>query len=72
MPYISGENKTAPHDYIFWRGGSRWSVLSSDGMKHIKVNGDKMTELYDQSSDISESQDLMSKDTEKAKQLRTT
>ncbi len=72
VPYVTGENKKAPHDAIYWRGGngSAWSVLTSDGTKHLKTGGNKNPQLFYLPKDISESNDLMEKKPKQAEELR--
>ena len=56
MPFLRGEAKGRPHDTLFWRIGNK-SALRDDDWKILRNQG-KEWELYDLSSDISESVDL--------------
>lgn len=69
IPFVTGEDKKAPHDAIYWRGGSNWSVLASDGMKHVKDKDSKNPELFYLPNDISESEDIIDKKSIRAKEL---
>ncbi|TYA74645.1 sulfatase-like hydrolase/transferase [Seonamhaeicola marinus] len=67
IPFVTGENKEAPHDYMYWRGGSKWSVLASDGTKHVKET--KNPELYYLPDDVSEANNILSKKSKLAKKM---
>ena len=55
IPYLTGKNKTPPHETLFWRSGERYAVRKGN-WKLVKM-GTK-TALFDLSSDIGESRDL--------------
>lgn len=65
-PYLLGEKQSAPHEELFWRLGSRAALRQGD-WKALRQSGE--WELYDLSSDSSESRDLASQRPEKLKEL---
>lgn len=67
IPFVTGENKEAPHDYMYWRGGSKWSVLASDGTKHVKET--KNPEMYYLPDDVSEANNILNKKSKLAKKM---
>jgi len=58
IPFLSGENKTAPHERLFWRtgGGAQWAVR--EGRYKLVKTGQNAPLLFDLHTDISESRDL--------------
>lgn len=81
LPYVTGEQKSAPHDTLYWRFGQQvairmgdWKLVKGAGMDGIKVEGsEKATmdgaQLYNLASDIGEKTNLAAKETEKVKEL---
>ena len=73
IPYVLGEKESAPHEAIFWRGGTDkfWSILSSDKMKYVKDkdSGQTEAELFHLPKDITESTNLADQRAEQAAQL---
>ena len=67
-PYLVGEQRGDPHEELFWRLGSRAALRQGD-WKVVRQSGE--WELYDLSSDPSESQDLASQRPDKLKELVT-
>lgn len=70
VPFATGKKKGAPHDFIYWKSGSKWSVLAADGTKHVLDRDSKKPELFFLPKDISESKDIIKKNQKKAKKLR--
>ncbi|WP_111708505.1 sulfatase-like hydrolase/transferase [Lutibacter citreus] len=70
IPFVTGKDIKAPHDAIYWRGGSNWSVLASDGMKHVKDKDSKKPELFYLPNDVSESENIIDKKSKRAKELQ--
>jgi arylsulfatase A-like enzyme len=70
IPYVTGKKKTAPHEAIFWRSGRNWSVVSADGTKHALDRESSVPQLFHLHSDVSESNDLMDTQPERAALLR--
>lgn len=59
MPFVTGENKSAPHDAIFWRkvNGEAWAVRSGK-WKLLRASEAEPTALYDLDADITEYKDV--------------
>lgn len=59
LPFLSGEKSTAPHDTLFWRTGGPGgnNAIRRGTMKLVRL-GKAEPELYDLSTDISESKNL--------------
>lgn len=70
IPYITGETKEPPHDYLFWRKFDQNKVAcrNSDGYKWI-VNKDEHM-LFNLVEDISEATNLIQRDNEIFKTLQ--
>lgn len=68
LPYLMGEQSGAPHDKLFWRtgGGVSWAVRSQN-WKLLKV--DQKEELYNLATDLGETRDLATQETELVNQL---
>ena len=56
VPFLTGEERGAPHDTLFWRLGDRRAVRRGD-WKLMRTGADAPA-LYDLSRDVSESSDL--------------
>ena len=77
LPYFNGEEKTEPHDTLYWRFGPQMAIRRGD-WKLVRydpvIDGDtgKATEakLYNLKTDIGESRDLINDEPEKAKELQ--
>ena len=68
LPYLTGENHSAPHDALYWRFGEQHAIRQGD-YKLLKLrNGEE--HLFDLSKDTSEKQDLLSERPDVAQQLR--
>ncbi len=69
IPYLTGENKNAPHEYLFWRkfDAKDYAVRKGDGKFILKGGAEEM--LFDLKQDISEEKNLGSAKTERVKQL---
>lgn len=72
IPYVTGQNKSAPHEALFWRGndGQLWSVISADGTKHVRDKYTWKPQLFHLPDDITESNDLVTEEPQRAQQLR--
>jgi arylsulfatase A-like enzyme len=57
IPFVLGENKDRPHENLFWRADHIWAVRDGD-YKLILSTRDGWAELYDLSTDKSESYNL--------------
>jgi arylsulfatase A-like enzyme len=58
IPYLTGEKKDAPHEYLFWRkfDAQDFAVRNGNQKMVIKKGGEKM--LFDLEKDISEENDV--------------
>ena len=66
-PFLNGEDKSAPHEALFWRSGRRRAVRMGDWKLMDMGEGWK---LFNLAHDIGESTDLMEKEPGRAKQLQ--
>ena len=67
MPYLTGNDKGSPHDYLFWRKWEQNAMAIRQGNHKLVANKnqDKNTpELFDLSLDGAEKKDLKSKEKE--------
>ncbi len=81
LPYVTGENASAPHEALYWRFGKQialragdWKLVKGAGMNNIaeRATGDANTEgaeLYNLKEDIGEKNNLAGKNPEKLKEL---
>jgi arylsulfatase A-like enzyme len=53
--YLTGSNKTPPHEFLFWRWGETYAIRNGD-WKLVKK--DDKVELFNLASDIAETRDL--------------
>ena len=68
LPHLTGENKAAPHDALYWR----WMAQSAIREGHWKLlRGGEREYLYDLSTDRDEKHNLAAKHPEMATRLRT-
>jgi arylsulfatase A-like enzyme len=57
LPHFKGENKTPPHETLYWRFGEQMAIRHGN-MKLVKGVGVDSPQLFDLAADISESKDL--------------
>ena len=76
LPYLTGANKSAPHDVLFWRFGQQMAVRKGD-WKLVKYDqaaeggkGTSPARLYNLAEDVGEKNDLAAKQPEKVKELQ--
>lgn len=69
-PYITGANKSRPHETMYWRFGPQWAVRHGDLKLVVSKGGSGKPELYDLASDLSESKDLAQARPEDVKKLQ--
>lgn len=73
IPFVTGENKEEPHDALFWRKWEQNAMAIRKGnlklVKNTKDNHNN-SELFDLSSDASETSNLKSKNKKAAKELQ--
>jgi arylsulfatase A-like enzyme len=70
LPYLTGENKTAPHDILYWRFGPQMAIRMGN-WKLVKHNQSDARELYDLSKDIGEKTDLAQQHPDKFAELES-
>jgi arylsulfatase A-like enzyme len=68
LPYLTGQNKGVPHEYLFWRSGPNAAVRK--GSWKLLLGAQVFTRLYDTSSDIKESKDLRTAEPQVVKELK--
>ncbi len=81
MPYLSGEKTDAPHEALYWRFGEQMAIrMGNYKLVRYDTNADTNTgkkqpataaKLYDLAADIGETNDLIAKMPDKAKELQT-
>ena len=72
VPYVTGQKSDPPHEAIFWRqnNGVNWSVLASDGTKHVLDRSGKSTpQMFYLPNDVGEANDILPKQPERAAEL---
>jgi arylsulfatase A-like enzyme len=80
LPYLGGENQSAPHDALYWRFGSQMAIRQGD-WKLVRYDpttdrqpGDSGlatdAKLYNLANDIGETNDLVDEEPEKARALQ--
>ena len=71
IPYLTDQNKGAPHQTLYWRQGSRTAIRYGDWklLRNPKRGKKPAWELYHLTEDISEEKDLSSQRTDKADEL---
>jgi len=72
LPYLRGENKSAPHDRLFWRTGTGQKAALREGDWKLVRAEHQPDELYHLSSDIGESNNLASTESVQLKQMSAT
>jgi arylsulfatase A-like enzyme len=70
IPHLTGANKAAPHERLFWRtgGGATWAVREGR-YKLASVAKAERPQLYDLESDIGEARDLAAEKPDVVKRL---
>lgn len=71
IPFVTGANKSRPHETLYWRFGKQWAVRHGDLKLVVSQGGSGEPELYDLAADFKESKNLASVQPEKTKQLQT-
>ena len=67
IPFLSGQNKAAPHDVLMWRWVSQSAIR--EGKWKLLLGGDRQY-LYDLDADLEEKHNLLAKHPEIASRLR--
>jgi arylsulfatase A-like enzyme len=68
LPYLTGEETTAPHPYLCWRSGSQKAIRMGDWKLVSRKSGDEV-QLFNLKADIREKEDLSSREPGKLKEL---
>lgn len=68
LPFLTGQNKAAPHDALYWRFGPQWAVRKGDWK--LLGAGQGTAELYNLAEDLSEKNNLAASQPAKAKELQ--
>jgi arylsulfatase A-like enzyme len=71
IPFISGNNKTKPHDYLFWRKFSSKTFATRNSNREKIVVKEDVNMLFDLESNISETDNLIDKKPDTFKNLKT-
>lgn len=71
LPYLMGDNASAPHDALYWRFGPQTAIRMGD-WKLVKHNDGTALELYNLKDDIGESKDLAAANPQKFGELKST
>jgi arylsulfatase A-like enzyme len=70
MPFVTGANTNTPHDKLFWRmGGGNQIAVREDDFKLVRVRK-QPEQLFNLASDLGETTDLASTQTNKLNQLK--
>ncbi|MFI3248363.1 MAG: sulfatase-like hydrolase/transferase [Rikenellaceae bacterium] len=76
IPFVTGENKCAPHEALYWRDNEShlvWGILASDGTKLLYDQPNYERELYYLPDDIGETNNIIDrskKDRTRAEELQ--
>jgi len=57
LPYLRGENQTAPHETLYWRMNEMWAIRKGDWKVH-KDRGTRPSQLFNLDEDPGEQVDL--------------
>jgi arylsulfatase A-like enzyme len=68
LPFLTGENKAAPHDALYWRFGQQSAIRKGD-WKLVRGAGSESLQLFNLATDIGEATDLAAKEPAKFKEL---
>jgi arylsulfatase A-like enzyme len=72
LPYLTGENKEAPHDQLFWRKWEQQGMCIRDGDTKLVANTQRHKnsyQLFNVENDLSETKNLRKQNPEKSQQL---
>ena len=70
LPYLTGAEKKAPHETLFWRLGEQWAVRNGDWkLVASRIDGPQ-PRLYDLSQDLGEKNDLAAQHPDKVAELK--
>jgi arylsulfatase A-like enzyme len=72
MPYLSGAEKSPPHEVLYWRFGEQWAIRKGDWkLCANNIDGVNNVKLFNLKDDIGEATDLTGSQPEKVKELTT-
>jgi len=71
LPYLKGQNKTAPHERLFWRYADRSLFAVREGNWKLVQSKTPTAQLFDLSADISEHTDVSAQHPDVVKRLQT-
>ncbi len=57
LPFLEGKTNSLPERYLYWRFNKKWAIRDAN-WKLIKERGSKRPQLFNISSDISETRDM--------------
>lgn len=67
LPFLTGQNKAAPHEALYWRFGAQWAIRKGD-WKLTATN--ETAGLFNLAEDVAESKDLSATNPAKRKELQ--
>jgi arylsulfatase A-like enzyme len=70
LPFLKGENKSAPHERLFWRYADRNLFAVREGHWKLVQSHTETAQLYDLDADISERHDLSAQHPDIVKRLQ--
>ena len=62
VPYLTGQKSEAPHAQLFWRLNERSQAAALEGQNKLVRDGTKPDQLFDLSTDIGESKNVIESD----------
>jgi len=71
LPFLQGENKSAPHERLFWRYADRNLFAVREGQWKLVQSKTETAQLYDLDADISERNDLSARHPDIVKRLQS-
>jgi arylsulfatase A-like enzyme len=70
LPYLAGENKTRPHETLYWRIDGMWAIRHGDWkLVHGQAN-DEAPELFNLAVDVSEKNNLAATEPTRVQELQ--
>ncbi|MFM9146710.1 MAG: sulfatase-like hydrolase/transferase [Verrucomicrobiota bacterium] len=71
LPFLQGENKSSPHERLFWRYADRKLFAVREGKWKLVQSKTEAAQLYDLDADISERNDLSARHPDIVKRLQS-
>lgn len=69
LPFITGKDKSAPHEYLFWRNYDANMIAVRTPTHKMVIAKDKTQALYNSQADLAEQRNLIAQDKPKFDQL---